>query len=97
MASWNNLRKGTFLSCFRKEANQNDTVADIEDPFKALQEDICQLRQCHSDLVPQKLTADDVVHIYSNIITTEASMIDAEILALATLEREDKEDKENGI
>ena len=94
MVSWNDLTKGTFVSCFRKEANQNDTVAD---PFKDLQEDICQLGQCHSDLVPEKLTADDVAHIHSNIITTEAPMIDEEILALATLKGEDKEDKEDGM
>ena len=83
VASWNDVTKATVVNCFRKakisKENQNDAVADIGDPFRTLQEDLYELRQCNSDLVPEKLTAEDVVHIASNIITTEVQMTDKKI------------------
>lgn len=82
--SWNDVTKATIANCFRKakilKENQNNAVADIDDPFRGLQEDLYKLRQCHRDLVPEKLIAEDVVQIDSIIITTEAPMTDEEIL-----------------
>ena len=99
--SWNDVTKTTVANCFRKakipKENQNDAVADIDDPFRGLQEDLYKLRQCHRDLVPKKLIAEDVVQIDSNIITTEAPMTDEEILLSTILKGIDKEDEEDGI
>ena len=101
VASWNDVTKSTVVNCFREakisKENQIVAVADIDEPFRALQEDLYELQQCHLDLVPEKLTTEDVVHIDSNIITTEVPKTDEEILASATLEAEYKENEKDGI
>ena len=71
--SWNDVNKAAVIYYFRKakisRENQIDAVADNNDHFQALQEDIHELRQCK-----------DVVDTDSNVITTDAPMTDIEIL-----------------
>ena len=50
---------------------QKDAVDDTDDPFKALDEDLTQLRQKEPTLVPAEITAVDIVDTYASVITTE--------------------------
>ena len=99
-ASWNNVGKATIVNCFRKAKisaeNQVDALEDSDDPFKALQENLTELRQSNPDLVPDELSAADVVDIDSSLITTDAPTTDKEILESVQLEDEEM-DEDNGI
>ena len=52
--------------------NQIDTVADNYDLFKALLEELSELRKYNSELTSEELTAEDDVNTDSNVITTDA-------------------------
>ena len=100
VASWNNVGKATIVNCFRKAKisaeNQVDALEDSDDPFKALQENLTELRQSNPDLVPDELSAADVVDIDSSLITTDAPTTDKEILESVQLEDEEM-DEDDGI
>ena len=100
VASWNNVGKATIVNCFRKAKisaeNQVDALEDSDDPFKALQENLTELRQSNPDLVPDELSATDVVDIDASLITTNAPTTDKEILESVQLEDEEM-DEDDGI
>ena len=76
--------------------NQVDALENSDHPFKALQENLTELQQSNSDLVPDELCAADVVDIDSSLITTDVPTTDKEILESVQLE--DKEmDEDDGI
>ena len=76
--------------------NQVDALEDSKDTFKVLQENLTELQQSNPDLVPDELSAADVVDIDSSLITTDAPTTDKEILESVQLE--DKEmDEDDGI
>ena len=88
VASWNSVGKATIVNCFRKAKilaeNQVDALEDSNDLFKALQENLIELRQSNPDLVPGELR------------TTDTPTTDKEILQSVRLE--DKEmDEDDGI
>ena len=56
--------------------NQIDTVADNHDLFKALLEELSELRKYNSELTSEELTAEDDVNTDSNVITTDALKIE---------------------
>ena len=99
--SWNDVNKAAVTYYFRKakisRENQIDAVADNNDHFQALQEDIHELRQYNQELASEEWTAKDVVDTDSNVITTDAPMTDIEILESENLEEENKIDEEDGI
>ena len=67
VASWNNVGKATVVNCFQKAKisteNQVDGLEDSDDSFKALQENLTELRQSNPDLAPDELSAANVVDI----------------------------------
>ena len=100
-ASWNDVTKTTVINCFWKarifRENQIDAVADNDDPFKDLQEDLFELRQYNLELDFEELTAEDVANTDSNVLTTDTPTIDTETLESANLEKENEIDKYDGI
>ena len=87
VASQNNVGKATIVNCFWKAKisaeNQVDALEDSDDPFKALQENLTELRQSNPDLD-------------SSLITTDTPTTDKEILESDQLEDEEM-DEDDGI
>ena len=100
VASWNNVGKATIVNCFRKAKisaeNQVDALEDSNDPFKALQENLTELRQSNPDLVPDELSVALIIDIDSSLTTTDAPTTDKEILESVQLEEEEM-DEDDGI
>ena len=74
-------------------SNQVNTAEDRDDPFKELENDQTELRKIDPTLVPQDLTAQEIVDVDINVITTGNSETDEEILESV---RSDKDEETNG-
>ncbi|XP_057290339.1 tigger transposable element-derived protein 4-like [Hydractinia symbiolongicarpus] len=63
--SWEAVTKQTIINCFKKSGisstGQQDAIADSDDPFKDLQESLDDLREADPSLVPNDLSANDLV------------------------------------
>ena len=83
----------TIMNCFRKAGispgtqtsainDDDDPFRDIEnDPFSDLQYDLNILRESQPELVPDDLTAADLVDVDTNVMTNGERLTDAEIVA----------------
>ena len=62
VSAWNPVPEETIVNCFRKAVisaeNQTAAIADDDDPFKELQEEINTLRTCQPDLTPEDIDAN---------------------------------------
>ena len=97
VSSRNNVGKVTIVNCFQKaKISAENQVEGRDDPFKALQENLTELRQSNPDLVPDELSAADVFEIDSNLITTDAPTTNKKILESFQLEDEEM-DEDNSI
>ena len=89
----NNVGKATIVNRFQKEKisaeKQVDVLEDSDSPVKALQENLTELLQSNTDLVPDELGTADVVDNDSSLITTDAPTTDKEILKSVQLEDEE--------
>ena len=85
VSAWNSVPEETIVNCFRKAGisaeNQTAVIADDDDPFKELQEEIDTLRTCQPDLIPEGIDANTLVEVDSEIIATQPLPSDNEILA----------------
>ena len=66
-----------------------------DDPFKALKEELSELRKADSMLIPVEITAAELVGTDSDLITTEAPTTDKEIMESVNLEEDGIHDEEN--
>ena len=84
IASWNNVTKTAVVNCFGKAKisakDQVNAAEDSDDPFKELENDLTELRKIDPTLVPQDLTAQEIVDVDINVITTDNPETDEEIL-----------------
>ena len=75
VAAWDRVSKETVQNCFRKaglsQETQESAINDDDDPFKALLEEIGNLRERDPDLVQNGVTADDVLAAHSEVITSD--------------------------
>ena len=82
--SWNDVTKFTIVNCFGKAKisakDQVNAAEDCDDPFKELENDLTELRKIDPTLVPQDLTAQEIVDIDMNVITTGNPETDGEFL-----------------
>ena len=96
-ASWNNVTKTTIVNCFGKAKisakGQLNATEDSDDHFKELETDLTQLRKINPTLVTQDLTAQEIVGVDINVITTDNTETDEEILESL---RSDKDEETNG-
>ena len=95
--SWNDVTKTAIVNCFGKAKisakDQVNAAEDSDDPFKELENDLTELRKIDPTLVPQDLTAQEIVDIEINVITTDNPETDQEILKSV---RSDKDEETNG-
>ena len=70
-----------------------NVAEDSENPFKELENDLTELRKVDPTLVPQYLTAQEIVDVNINVITTDNPETDEEILEPV---RSDKDEETNG-
>ena len=84
VGSWNHVTKTTIVNCFGKAKisakDQVNAAEDSDDPFKELENDLTELRKIDLTLVPQDLTAQEIVDVNINVITTDNQETDEEIL-----------------
>ena len=96
VASWNDATKTTIVNCFGKAKisvkDQVNAAEDNEDPFKELENDLTELRKIDPTLVPQDLSAQEIVDVDINVITTDNPETDEEILESV---RSDKDEETN--
>ena len=97
IASWNSVTKTTIVNCFRKAKisakDQVNAAEDSDDRFKELENDLTKLRKIDPMLVPQDLTAQEIVDVNINVITTHNPETDEEILESV---QSDKYEEPNG-
>ena len=64
VTAWDRVSTET-INCFEKAGisreTQENAINDSDDPFKALAEEINELREKEPELVPTDMTVDDVV------------------------------------
>ena len=88
--------KTTIVNCFGKAKicakDQVNAAEGSGDPFKELENDLTELRKIDPTLVPQDLTAQEIVDVDINVITTDNPETDEEILESA---RPDKDEETN--
>lgn len=68
--AWGRVSKQTIRNYFRKAdigKAQQSALNDNDDPFKILLEDISALQERSPKLVPDEVTAEDVVDSYSDV------------------------------
>ena len=97
VASWNDVTKTTIVNCFGKakiSAKDQVNAAEIsDDSFQELENDLTELRKIDPTLVPQDLTAQEIVDVDINVITTDNPETGEEILESV---RSDKDEETNG-
>ena len=84
VSAWNEVSKATIVNCFRKskisEKDQTNAVNDEDDPFKEMSEELQNLREKDSSLVPENLTAEDFASMDDVVVSTASHLTDNEIL-----------------
>ena len=97
VASWNDVTKTTIVNCFGKAKisakDQVNAAEDSDDLFKELENDLTELRKIDPTLVPQHLTAQEIVDVDINVITTDNPETDEEVLESVW---SDKDEETNG-
>ena len=73
--------------------DQVNASQDSDDPFKELENDLTGLRKIGPTLVPQDFTAQEIADVDINVITTDNSETDEEILESV---QSDKDEETNG-
>ena len=104
-SEWNEVSQATTVNCFKKakipDKDQTIAINDEDDPFKEISENLQELREKDSSLVPESMTTEDLASADDAVITRESTLTDEEILEEATkidddgvedIEDEDDED-----
>ena len=74
VTAWDRVSTETIKNCCKKAGisreTQENAINDSDDPFKALAEEINELREKEPELVPTDMTVDDVVDADDNVLTS---------------------------
>ena len=101
VASWNDVTKTTIVNCFgiakTSAKDQVNAAEDSDDPFKELENDLTELRKIDPTLVPQDLTAQEIVDVDINIITTDNPETDEEILESVRSDKDEETDGDDSL
>ena len=84
VSAWNSVSIETIVNCLRKgrisPANQEAAIAEEDDPFKDLQDEIDVLRNVQPDLVPEDVSSSSLIDVDSEVSAMQPHT-DSEILA----------------
>ena len=68
---WNSVSIETIVNCFRKAgifpANQEAVIAEEDEPFEDLQDEIDVLRNVQPDLIPADINASSLIDVDSEV------------------------------
>ena len=85
ISAWNAVSTETIVNCFRKAgistANQEVAIADEDDPFKDLQNEIDALRNLQPEFVPEDFNAASLTDVDAEVSVVQLPLTDCEILA----------------
>ena len=85
VSAWNAPTTETIVNCFRKAGifaeNQHAAIAEEDDPFKDLLDEIDALRTVQPDLIPEDINAASLVDVDAEVSAVQPPPTDAEILA----------------
>ena len=104
VTAWDRVSTETIKNYFKKAGisreTQENAINDSDDPFKALAEEINELREKEPELVPTDMTVDDVVDADNNVLTSNVlppndEDILQEIQTASTASVHEVEDEEN--
>ena len=87
-SAWNEVSQATIVNCFKKvkisDKDQTIAINDEDDPFEEIDEDLQELRDKDSSLMPESMTAEDLASADDAVITRKSTLTDEEILEEAT-------------
>ena len=87
-SAWNEVSQATIVNCFKKakisDKDQTIAINDEDDPFEEIDEDLQELRDKDSSLIPESMTAEDLASADDAVITRKSTLTDEEILEEAT-------------
>ena len=93
VAAWDAVTTETVLSCFRKSKilseSHKATIAEDDDPFKELEEEIESLRSIQPDLVSENMDQASFTDVDAEVLAVQLPTSDAEIVS-GLLETEDE-------
>ena len=85
VSAWDELSTKTIVNCFRKSGipteGQETAIAEDEDPFRELQDEIDDLRSVQPNLIEKDFDATTFADVDAEVITVQPPPSDAEIVA----------------
>ena len=87
-SAWNEVSQATIVNCFKKakisDKEQTIAINNENDPFKQINEDLQELREKDSSLMPESMTEEDLASADDAVRTRESTLTDEEILEETT-------------
>ena len=85
VSAWDALSTQTIVNCFRKSGisteSQETTIAEDDDPFRELQDEIDDLRSVQPNLIEEDFDATTFADVDAEVIAVQPPPSDAEIVA----------------
>ena len=85
VSAWDLLSTQTIVNCFRKSGisteNQETAIAEDDDPFRELQDEIDDLRSVQPNLIEEDFDATTFADVDAEVIAVQPPPSDAEIVA----------------
>ena len=85
VSAWDALSMQTTVNCFRKSgisnASQETAIAEDDDPFQELQDEIDDLRSVQPNLIEKDFDKTTFSNVDAEVITVQSPPSDAEIVA----------------